>query len=232
VPAQRPLVRAPGRRASARPHRGLGLRRGVGPAALALLVLTGCTTPDLGAAVSATTPLPKQGWHGTTVAEPYVKPDITLTDTSGRAFRFDRDARRPVVLVLFGYTHCPWVCTRVLTDVAKALHPLDPGTRSKVQVLFVTVDPERDVPARLADWLERFDPTFTGLTAPLPVVRSLGQDLGVPVTGPTSSGPDYTVGHGAQIVGFGPDGTAHLIWMPGTTPADLRADVVRLASST
>jgi protein SCO1/2 len=90
------------------------------------------------------------------------------------------------------------------------------------------VDP---LAVRLAPWLQRFDPTFVGLTGPLADVRALGQALGVPVTGPTSSGPDYTVGHGAQVVGFGPDGTAHLIWMPGTSPADLRADLVRLASS-
>ncbi len=204
---------------------------GLGRAVLAVLVLGGCTSPSTGAAVSAPTPLSEHGWHGTTLAEPYTKPDITLTDTSGRDFRFDTDARRPVVLVLFGYTHCPWVCTRVLSDLATALHPLDPGTRRKVQVLFVTVDPDRDTPARLGAWLTRFDPTFLGLVAPLSVVRALGQDLGVPVTGPTSSGPDYTVGHGAQVVGFGPDGTAHIIWMPGTPPAGLRADIVRLASS-
>ena len=204
---------------------------------LALLVLTGfvsltgCTSPDMGAAVSATTPLPTQGWHGTTIAEPYTKPDITLTDTDGQPFRFDKDARRPVVLVVFGYTHCPWVCTRVLSDVATALRPLDPTTRGRIQVLVVSVDPDRDTPSRLASWLQRFDPTFVGLTAPLPVVRSLGQDLGVPVTGRTSATADYTVMHGAQVVGFGPDGTAHLIWMPGTPPGDLRADVVRLAST-
>ena len=204
---------------------------GLGRAVLALFVLSGCSSTDTGAAVSATTPLPHHGWHGTTLAEPYAKPDITLTDTTGRDFDFATDARRPVVLVLFGYTHCPWVCTRVLGDLATALHPLDPGTRRKIQVLFVSVDPDRDTPQRLGAWLSRFDPTFTGLVAPLPVVRSLGQDLGVPVTGPTGSGPDYTVGHGAQIVGFGPDGAAHIIWMPGTPATGLRADVVRLASS-
>ena len=53
----------------------------------------------------------------------------------------------------------------------------------------------------------------------------------MPVTGPQSDDADYTVGHGAQIVGFGPDGRAHLMWMPGTAPGDLRADLVRLASS-
>jgi protein SCO1 len=213
------------------------VRAGRGRSGLALLALTGlvaltgCTSPDTGAAVSAPAPLPKHGWHGTTIAEPYTKPDITLTDTSGHKFRFAKDAKRPVVLVAFGYTHCPWVCTRVLSDVATALKPLDPSTRGRIQVLFVTVDPDRDTPGRLAAWLQRFDPTFVGLTAPLSVVRSLGQDLGVPVTGRTSKAADYTVMHGAQVVGFGPDGTAHLIWMPGTAPGDLRADVVRLAST-
>jgi len=216
----------------------------------AVLALTGCTSADLGASASPTSSrLPMQGWHGTPLAEPYPKPSALLTDMNGHPFRIDKDARRPVVLVLFGYTHCPWVCDRVLGDVAAALRPLDPGTRRKVELLFVSVDPGRDDGAALRAYLSRFDPTFLGLTAPLPVIRRLGQELGVAVTGPQTTGPqttgpqatgpqatgpqtkDYTVGHGAQVVGFGPDGQAHLIWMPGTKPADLRADVVRLAST-
>jgi protein SCO1/2 len=196
-----------------------------------LLALTGCTTADLGSAAPSVDALPKQGWHGTALTEPYVKPSVTFTDMNGRPFRIDRDTRRPVVLVAFGYTHCPWVCSRVLTDVAAALKPMDPGTRGKIQLLFVTVDPARDDGAALRHYLARFDPTFLGLSAPLAVVRRVGQDLGVPVTGKQSDDADYTVGHGAQVVGFGPDGEAHLMWMPGTAPADLRADLVRLASS-
>ncbi len=196
-----------------------------------LLALSGCTSADLGAAASSVEALPTRGWHGTALTEPYAKPSVTLTDMNGRPFRIDRDTHRPVVLVVFGYTHCRWVCSRVLTDVAAALRPMDPGTRGRIQLLFVSVDPRRDTGAALRQYLAGFDPTFLGLTAPLPVVRMLGEDLGVPVTGPQSDDADYTVGHGAQVVGFGPDGRAHLMWMPGTAPGDLRADLVRLASS-
>ena len=150
------------------PGRGSSRRAGAGVALLVLsglVSLTGCTSADMGARVAATTPLPTRG-----LARHHASPSRTPSPTSRsptpRATRSGspRDASRPVVLVVFGYTHCPWVCTRVLSDVATALRPLDPGTRSRVQVLFVTVDPDRDTPARLAAWLQRFDPTFIGLT--------------------------------------------------------------------
>lgn len=212
-----------------RMQRRMGLALG---ATAALLALSGCTSADLGASVHATpSALPVKGWHGTALTEPYAKPSVQLTDMDGHPFRIDQDARRPVVLVVFGYTHCPWVCGQVLGDVATALRPLDPGTRRKVELVFVSVDPRRDDGPALRAYLGRYDQTFIGLTASLPVVRRLGEDLGVAVTGPQSDAEDYTVGHGAQLVGFGPDGLAHLMWMPGTRPADLRADVVRLAST-
>jgi protein SCO1/2 len=197
------------------------------------------------AAPSATTQTMAPAWHGTVLAEPLHKPTETFTATDGSPYRIDRDAKRPVVLLTFGYTRCPKVCSQVLADVAGALHPLDPGTRGRIQLLFVSIDPDRDTPEVLEEYLVHFDPTFTGLLAPAVQVRAVARDLGVavapkvatPTADTTAMGGSekdvagYTVPHGAQVLGFGPDGLARIMWMPGTPVADLRADLVRLAST-
>jgi len=170
--------------------------------------------------------------HGTVLDRPSLKPALTFTDTEGRPFRLDRDTTRPVTVLFFGYTHCPDVCSTVLADAAAALRRLDPGTRKRVQLVFVTVDPARDTPAVIRDYLVRFDPTFVGLTAALPVIEQAAESLGVALTGSEQVPGGYEVGHGTQLIGFGPDGRAGVVWLPGTPVADLREDLARLASGT
>jgi len=206
-------------------------------AALPVLALLSCSAPP-----PATTTSPKVGtrptqgaggggFTGTVLDQPYPEPAGTFTDVNGQPFSFAADATRPVVLVFFGYTNCPDVCGTVLSDVASALRPLDPGTRHRVQVLFITTDPDRDTGPVMRAYLARFDPTFIGLTAPMAEITRVAESLGVAITGHEPTRAGYTVGHGAQVLGFGPNRQAGVIWLPGTQVADLRADVVRLASS-
>ena len=77
--------------------------------------------------------------------------------------------QKPVVLLFFGYSHCPDVCVTVLADVAQALNRMEASDRDQIQMIFITTDPARDKPRVIASYLERFDPTFIGLTGdPLP----------------------------------------------------------------
>ncbi len=170
------------------------------------------------------------GMHGDVVADPYSKPGVELVDTRGEAFTIAHDATKPVVLVFFGYTRCPALCGTVLADLAAALRPLDPGTRQRIEVLFVSIDPERDTLPVLRKYLDQYDPTFVGLTGTEDHLHSVAKALGVALTGREPAKTGYTIGHGVQVIGFGPDGLAHVIWMPGTPVDDLRADVARLAS--
>jgi protein SCO1/2 len=186
-----------------------------------------------------TTPQATQGaaagqFHGIVLDQPYPEPGDGFTDMSGQPFTFAADARRPVVLVFFGYTNCPDVCSTVLADVAAALRPLDPGTRKQVELVFITTDPARDTGPVMRAYLVRFDPTFIGVTAPMPEIQQVAASLGVAITehvAAGATGAGYTVGHGAQVLGFGPNKTAGVIWLPGTPVGDLRADVLRLASA-
>ncbi len=203
------------------------------------LPLLACSSPapeaNNPAGVIISTPQATQGaaagdFNGIVLDQPYREPTDTFTDMSGQPFSFAADAKRPVVLVFFGYTSCPDVCSTVLADVAAALRPLDPGTRKQVELVFITTDPDRDTGPVMRAYLGRFDPTFIGVTAPMPEIQQVATGLGVAITGHDASGAGYTVGHGAQVLGFGPNHTAGVIWLPGTPVRDLRADVVRLAS--
>ena len=92
-------------------------------------------------------------------------PDQVFTDTAGRRFTPAADADRPVTLVFFGYTHCPDVCNTVLANVASALRRIDAPVRDKVELVFITTDPQRDTPDVVRGYLDRFDPAYVGLTA-------------------------------------------------------------------
>ncbi|MGZ4651386.1 MAG: SCO family protein, partial [Kineosporiaceae bacterium] len=87
----------------------------------------------------------------------------------------------------------------------------------------------RDTPAVMRHYLGRFDPSYLGLTAPLPTVEKAARSLGIAYTGKEkATGGGYEVGHGAQVIGF-TGGEGRLVWMPETPVADLRADLTRLA---
>jgi protein SCO1 len=211
----------------------------LGPVLGLVLPLAACSAPALqadnpgGAIIStpgATQGAPSGDFRGIVLDQPYPEPTVAFTDMSGQPFTFAADAKRPVVLVFFGYTNCPDVCSTVLAGVAAALRPLDPGLRKQVELVFITTDPQRDTGPVMRKYLDRFDPTFIGVTTPMPEIQKVATGLGVAITGRDASGAGYTVGHGAQVLGFGPDKTAGVIWLPGTAVGDLRADVVRLAS--
>ena len=80
-----------------------------------------------------------------------------------------------MTLVFFGYTHCPDICNVVLANFASALRGATPAVRKDVRMLFVTTDPARDTPDVVRDYLDRFDPTYEGLVAPVGTVAEGGQ---------------------------------------------------------
>lgn len=88
--------------------------------------------------------------------------DFSLPDTSGK-IRTMADYKGKVVVLFFGYTHCPDVCPTTMAELSQALQQLGPEDAKRVQVLFVTVDPDRDTPALLAQYVPAFNPTFVGL---------------------------------------------------------------------
>lgn len=200
-------------------------------AALCVLVTGGCGSkadekPDNpGGAVIKPGKSDPNGLRGATLATPYTMPRTSLIDTGGNEFNLVTSTTKPVTLVFFGYTNCPDVCGTVLADIASALTKLDDQTRSEIQMVFITTDPARDNGPVIRKYLDRFDPAFTGLTGRIGAIKSIARALGVPVEGMQKlpSG-GYEVGHGAQVIGFGKDDRAGVLWLSDAAIGDLAHD--------
>ena len=191
--------------------------------AVGLVLLVGCTpVPEQSAAQGYADPGGYTG--GTSLPEPFPMPDVTLTDTAGQPYNMANSPSKPVTLLFFGYTHCPDVCITVLADVASALQRMPTTDRDHIQVVFVTTDPARDDGKQIRAYLDRFDPTFVGLTGRLATIKKAASQVGVGIEGMEKlpSG-GYEVGHSAQVIGF--DRTSGVVlWTPETPIAALKQD--------
>ena len=164
--------------------------------------------------------------RGTRLAEPWPKPEFTLTGTDGRSFDFRRDTEGYVTLLFFGYTHCPDICPVHMANLGAVLHKLPPGTADQVRVVFVTTDPERDTPERLREWLDNFDPRFIGLAGSLDSVNAIQRRIGLaPAMRIPGDGDHYTMGHAAQIIAYTKDDLAHVVYPFGTRQEDWAHDL-------
>jgi protein SCO1/2 len=198
-------------------------------AVLALVVLAGCGGSQQGPPVSNVKVHDADGINGTVLPQAYHSPDIALRDTHGASYDLASDARKPLTLVFFGYTHCPDVCQVVMANLASALVRLDPSQRRQVGVVFVTTDPRRDTSSVLRAYLDRFDPRFEGLTGALPAIVRAGKAYDIPIEkGQKLASGGYDVAHGTQVVGLEPDGTAPYVWTQGTGPGQLADDITAI----
>jgi protein SCO1 len=192
-----------------------------------MVMISGCTTAP--SSPSGQTNADPAGYlGGASLPEPYTMPEISLTDTSGRPYNLATTPSKPVTLLFFGYTHCPDVCTAVLSDVSLALQRLTPADRDQIQLVFVTTDPARDKEKQIRGYLDRFNPLFVGLTGPLSTIKRAADDVGVDIQGMKKlpSG-GYEVGHSAQVIGFSRD-SGVVLWTPGTPIAALKHDFALL----
>lgn len=104
-------------------------------------------------------------------------PDFSLQSTDGDELTFSR-YRGKVVLLAFGYSSCPSICPTTLATFARARHQLGAAAQ-QVQVVYITVDPEQDVPERLKSFVARFDPTFVGGTGTPAQLAAVRQSYGI-----------------------------------------------------
>ncbi len=140
--------------------------------------------------------------------------DIALTDHTGKA-RTLADFKGKVVTVFFGYTQCPDVCPTTLTEMKGVLEKLGPDA-ARVQVLFVTIDPERDTQALLASYVPAFDPSFLGLYGSAEATAKIAKDFKVfyqKVPGKTPG--SYTMDHSAGSYAYDPQGRLRLFLRHG-----------------
>jgi protein SCO1 len=132
--------------------------------------------------------------------------DFTLVDQDGRTVT-DARFRGKWLLVYFGYTHCPDACPTALNEMAEALDQLDPAKREKVQVVFITVDPQRDTPAVMKDYVGAFDSAnIMGLTGTPEQVNVAEAAYRIQARRYDRADGDYAMSHAATIDIMDPDG--------------------------
>lgn len=197
------------------------MRRAIAGAMLGAAILLGGCDKLAGA---------KSPFQGVDVTGTDIARGFRLHDPSG-ATRALADFRGKVVVVTFGYTHCPDVCPMTLANLASARKKLGEDGRD-VQVLFVTVDPSRDTPALLKEYVPAFDPTFVGLTGSAAEVGAVTKDFRVYASANTAKpGEEYTVDHSAQMFAFDKAGKLRLVFAPDMKPDAIASDLRILLNS-
>lgn len=155
--------------------------------------------------------------------------DFRLTDHNGR-IRTLADFKGKAVAVFFGYTHCPDVCPTTLADFAAALKLLGEQA-ARVQVIFVTVDPQRDTPDILRQFVPAFNPSFLGMYSDTDTLKRLAKEYKV-VYQKTSvkAADDYLIDHSAGTYIYDPKGNLRLLMPYGSSPEAIAHDLKMLLS--
>lgn len=171
----------------------------------------------------------KSGFQGVELAEPSPKPGFVLTDTEGQAFDFSAQTEGKLTLMYFGYTFCPDICPVHLAQITSVLDR-NPPLREKTQLVFVSVDPERDSPEVIRNYLDQYSTDYVGLSGTREELAAAEAAVGVPpaIIGDTAD-PQYLVGHAAQVFAWAPDGLGYTIYPFGTRQSEWANDLELLA---
>jgi protein SCO1/2 len=153
---------------------------------------------------------------------------LELTDHTGRARRLE-DFRGKAVVLFFGFTQCPDVCPTTLVDIANSLKKLG-ADADRVQVLFVTVDPERDTPKALAEYVTAFDPRFLALRGDAAETQRVAKEFKIYYE-KRKQGDGYTVDHSGQTYIIDPQGRLRLLVRHERIGQDLADDLKTLLGS-
>ncbi|HEX3721149.1 MAG TPA: SCO family protein [Nitrolancea sp.] len=162
--------------------------------------------------------------HGSAFDPNTPAPNFTLEEAGNKQVQLN-DFRGKVVLLYFGYTYCPDICPTTLATIARARASLG-ADASKVQFVMVTVDPKRDTPARLDAYVQKFDPSFVGLSGTLAQITPIASEYGIyfQAQSPDSTG-GYSVDHTAAVTLIDPQGQRRLLESYGTTSDQFATDI-------
>lgn len=187
--------------------------------AVVIFALTGCQPATQGPV-----------FHATDITGAGFARDFRLTDHNGHV-RTLADFKGKVVAMFFGYTHCPDVCPTTLSDFSAALKLLD-GQAGRVQVIFVTLDPQRDTPAILKQFVPAFNPGFLGMYTDAETLKQVAKEYKVVYQKASVKGPDdYLIDHNAGTYIYDPEGRLRLLMPYGSNPETIAHDLRVLLST-
>ena len=158
--------------------------------------------------------------------QPRIIPDHLLLDHHGSAWS-PRRMEGQWTLVFFGFTHCPDICPETMVIMNQVHRQLeDSGKILPPSVVFISVDPARDTPERLASYVPYFNRNFLGVTGNRESIEDLARAMAVPLQIPDRDpSEDYEVDHGAQIILVGPDGHVRAFFTPPHGPSSIANDL-------
>ena len=166
---------------------------------------------------------PPHQWHGSPYSNPKEAPEITLFDTQGETFRLS-DQKGKVVLLFFGYTYCPDVCPATVAEMRWVFDRLGENAE-RVIFGFVSVDPERDTPDVLENYLKRHNANFYGLWGTSEELEGIKAAYGVYAEKDSEDPENYLITHTARVFLVDAEGILRTNYSFGTFPEDILADV-------
>lgn len=160
-----------------------------------------------------------------TGAEPAFRADFELTDHQG-SLRSEEDFAGQWMLIFFGFANCPDVCPMTLAEIAFVMDSLGVNA-GQIQPLFVSIDPERDTPSALAEFVPRFDAGIIGLTGTPDQVKRTSETFKIfyEKIEQASAPNGYTMGHSSQLFLFDPEAGFLTSWAYGTPAEEILADL-------
>lgn len=166
--------------------------------------------------------------QGVVIDPPQPKPTFTLTDTDGQVYDFAAETEGKLTLLYFGYLNCPDICPVHLAQIAETFDRV-PDVARDAEVVFVSVDPDRDSPSEIREFLDNFDNRFVGLTGTPEELEAAQTAVGVPTAVYVGEGDDYTVDHAGWVIAYAPDGMSHSIYPFGVRQSEWNNDLQVLA---
>ena len=181
-----------------------------------LVVLGGCFGDD-------------ENWNGKDISGPMPELAFELTGTSGDTVTAEQTDGN-IRLLFFGFTSCPDICPATLQKLSRAVKDLPEALRTDTQIVFVSVDPQRDTPERIDSYVSFFSDRAIGLTGEEPALRELSKRYRTTFgyDEPDAEG-NYNVSHSGAVYVFDREGKARLLIRPELSVEDIRTDLVALA---
>lgn len=166
-------------------------------------------------------------FHGSDIRGTEFGRELVATDEGGEAFYFE-DFKGKISLVFFGFTLCPDVCPTTLLQLSQLKTALTADEAEQLQVYLITVDPERDTPERLTEYLSYFDPDFKALTGTQEQVAAMAKSFHVFYNKVPIAGEQYTMEHSAYVFVLDKEARSVLLFREGMPIEDMLSDLRKL----
>ncbi len=164
-------------------------------------------------------------FRGTVYDTPYpIAPNFRLTQANGKPFILNANKEK-IILLFFGYTYCPDICPTTLSEMKLTMDKLGDNA-TKVQVVFISVDPGRDTSVKMQKYVERFNSSFIGISGTQEELEPVWNDYGIfREVVPGTSATNYIINHTARVFLVDTNGNLRLSFGFQTPPEDIAHDI-------